>query len=159
MDNRYGFNIVNSSRRRPIVFAVDSTAITNKTDYTVIIPGGHRDVLSVELVKAVVPNPDEDNYLILKIFGMDEINGNTTPLNGAFCTIERDSAFADPLIYKRENSDHNISYTHYMNQPSKLGKLKISFQRPDGSAPDFGVNNHYLVFEINTLNQPPLPNL
>ncbi len=167
--SRYGYNIDQSPSsspsapasflRRPISFSIDSciSSIADQTDYTVEIPGGYRDVISIELIKAVVPNPDSDNYLTLKIFGSDKMRGNTSTLEGAFCTLERDAATASPIVYKRANSDHNIAYTHWYDQPQKLGQLKITFLRPDGTAPDFGSNGHYLTFEINTLNQPRLP--
>lgn len=122
--NRYGYNIDNNTqrKRRPIVYAVDSTSITTKNSYTIDIPT-YRDVISIELIKAVVPNPDNDQYLILNITGLDAMHGNTSVLEGAFCTLERAATTASPIVYQRGNSDNNILYTYYFNQPSKLGRL------------------------------------
>ena len=158
MDNRFGFNIApTGGHRKPILFCIDSSAITTKNNYTVITPG-YRDVLSIELIKAVIANPDADDYVILNIFGKDNIDGNTAPLSDAFCTLERSVGDNTHFIYKRENNDHNSAYAYYYDQPKKLRDLRITLTRPDGTVPDYGtMNNHFLMFEINTLNHPTLP--
>ena len=151
MDTRYGYKVDTSAiRRRPIIYTVDNTLAS----YTIELSQSYRDVISIELIKAVIPNPDTDNYLIIKIVNLDTIHGNTTALEGALCTVERSVALSTPIVYQRDN----IQNIHYYDQPTKLSRLQIDILRPNGLAPDFGTANpHVLVFEINTLNQPPLP--
>lgn len=159
--DRFGYNLtgnVSEGKRKPVLVYVDSRTLENKTDYTVELGTTYRDVISIELVKAVVPNPSDDDYLVLQVTNVNVNNVSNSPLLGnALCTLERTSAVASPLVYKRNNSEHNIAYMTYLDQPIKLSKLKIKFRRPDDSTPDFGIDNHLLVFEINTLNQPVVP--
>jgi len=110
----------------------------------------------VELVKAVVPNNDNDQYIILKIKDMEKMTGNTNSLTGAFCILERGD-IASPFIYNKSTETPNPMYTHYFNQPVKLNKLQIQFLRSGGDTPDFGTSDHVLVFEISKMNQPRLP--
>jgi hypothetical protein len=156
MSQRYGYNVQeNTARKRPIIYSIDSSGLSDQNNYTIDLTSTYRDVTSIELAKAVVPNPDSDNYLTIKIVGMDSIDGNTSYLDGAFCTIERTASAASPLVYQRYG-DHNKLYTHYFDQPIKLNKLQITFLRPNGTRPDFGLQTHFLAFDITTLNQPPL---
>ena len=157
----YGYSIGSLSsqrqqRRKPILFCVDSTAYTPKYAYTVQL-SGHRRVLSIELVKAIIPNPDGDNYVILKIDGKNNKEGNTNDLTGAFCTIERTIGDNTQFVYKKNIMEQNPSYTYYYDHPAKLMDLAITLVRPDGTTPDYGVSNHFLVFEIHTETQQALP--
>lgn len=159
MNNRYGYQMANViEKRRPIIVAVDSTATSDSTAYTVDIPGGTvRDVVGIELIKAVVPNPDNDNYLVLKLKGFDNYKGNTSTLYDGFCILERTSESSTPLTYRRDGDYHNMAYTYCFPTPRKIGQIQVEFFRPNGSKPDFLTNPHLLVFEVHTLNQPALP--
>lgn len=154
MDKRFGFNITPQPEyRKPTIFCIDSTNVTNKTNYTVETTG-YRNVIHIELVKAIIPNPHNDDFVILLIHNNDNIKGNTANLDGAFCTIERSTGDNTYFIYKRHNNDHNSAYAYYYDQPQKLNNINVTLMRPDGSVPDYGIKNHFLAFEINTLNQP-----
>lgn len=156
--NPYGFEVKHvSQQRRPIIFAIDSNSATDKTDNTYEFPCGTiRDVVGLELVKAVVPNVDNDHYLVLKVDDMDNTLGTNSTNQDAFCTLERSSAASSPIVYIKNTDQHNMPYTYCMPEPRKLSKMRVRFFRPDGSAPDL-TTNYVLVFEIHTLNQPALP--
>lgn len=158
MSDRFGYQIQGvPCRRRPIIVAVDSSAASDSRSYTVDIPGGTvRDVVGIELIKAVVPNPDSDNYLILKLTDADNYKGNTSALADCFCTLDRTAGASTPLVYHREGDYHNMAYTYCYPTPRKLGQFQVDWYRPDGSRPDF-VSNHLLVFEVHALGQPELP--
>lgn len=157
--NRYDLAVKDIHiRRRPIIISVDSSVMSDKTDYTVEFPSGPiRDVLGIELVKAVAPNPDNVNYLALKIVGMDNVQGNTSTLSDCFCTLERTATDSSPIVYQRNGDYHNMAYTYCFTGPSRLDRLHIKWYLPDGGAPDFGSGDHLLVFEVHAMNRPELP--
>lgn len=156
--DRYGYSVkTETGLRRPILFYVDSRDESTKTEYTVDVGGSYRDVISIELVKAIIPNPDSDDYVIISLDIANDSVGNTTELSSAFCTVELNSPGDSKFIYKRGNCAHNIAYIKYFDSPKLIRNMKITFKRPNGSVPDYGILNHLLVFEINTLNQPKLP--
>uniref|UniRef100_A0A6C0J5Q1 Uncharacterized protein n=1 Tax=viral metagenome TaxID=1070528 RepID=A0A6C0J5Q1_9ZZZZ len=155
MRDTYGEGPLNT-KSVPILYHIDSSAYSNKNNYTVDIES-FGNVTSIELVQAIIPNTQGANFIIIDIYGKNILKGNTSNLSGAFCTIVRDTGLDNSyFIYKRNNSIQNPLYTYY-SSPTKLGQLKISFKLPDGSSPAFGDNDHYLIFEIHTFNQR-LPN-
>jgi hypothetical protein len=156
--NPYGYNISTVPiHRQPIIFIVDSQSAVDKTDYTYEFPCGTiRNVIGIELVKAVVPNVDNDHYLIVKIDGMDNTLGINNVNQGAFCTLERDGGSSNPVVYVKQTDHRNVPYTYCMPEPRKLGNMRIRFFRPNGNPPDL-TGNYLLVFEIHSLGQPEMP--
>lgn len=165
MTDRYGFTMESSNTvaRRPLVLAINSKAETGvlKNNYTATFPQ-YKDVISIELIKAIVPNDNvPTDYMILKIANIGSLQSNDNTLRGVFCTLERAAGTAAavsgaPIVYQRSNSDHNIPYIHYFDQPVRLNQLQIQLLKSDGTAATSELDN-LLVFEINTLNQPKLP--
>jgi hypothetical protein len=117
----------------------------------------YRDVISIELVKAVIPNPDGKQNFVIKITGIEVIRSGNAVLNGAFCTVDRTASATNPIVYQGTGSC-NALYTHYFSQPSKLQSLQISIYNPDGTLAVLGIAVDFLlIFILNTLNQPSLP--
>lgn len=145
-------------RTKPIILYVDSLNDSTKDEYTVDFSDHFRDVISIELIKAVIPNPDSDNYVILTLDNISH-NGriaNTSALSSALCTVEQRNSSDTKFIYHR-TGESSAAHIIYLDQPIRLSSLKIKLRRPSGGVPSYGSANHFLAFEINTLNQPMVP--
>lgn len=154
--DRYGFNVSNvpsNNNRIPVIYALDSVDIANesKHSYTQQIET-FRDIISIELIKAYIPNPDMDNYVSLGVNGYNVVHSNTSTLEGCFCVLVKNSDGV--FSYDRTTDKQNKSYTKFFTQPTKIGNLKIDLRRPNNGIPSYGGTDHLLVFEIHTLNQP-----
>jgi hypothetical protein len=169
--------------RVPVIFTVDSLyrnyavegrmragrseiSHTNfpRHDYTVPLPSALRDVVAIELVKAVIPvspcdEGDKDRYVILNI-GYARAQGNSQYLTGSFCNIytTEDGTKYD---YTHTDISADAAHTYYFPEPTTVGKLHITLLYPDGTVPQYPDDSkhrrpvdHVLTFKIWTLNQP-----
>jgi hypothetical protein len=167
----------------PIIFTIDSfyrnyavagqmagSPVYSQTanarhNYTAPLPSVFRDVVSIELIKAVIPQSetphnDKGRYLILSVNGYSRALGNSTALAGSFCNIY---AGEGTYAYTRGNNDPDAAYTYFFTEPTSLSKLSISLTYPNGDAPQWhtagdGLTSdakleHVLTFEIRSLNQ------
>lgn len=170
MADRYGYNMGDTGgpcRRRPIIFVVsmppDEVIVDGlltklfPSEYTVETPM-LKDVVAIELIKAIHPNVDDSPFLVVKIAGIGSIQSNDNNLRGAFCLLQHnpDPAVA-PITYERGGSDRCACYTHYFDQPTRLHQMRIRLENIDGELATRSTAHHTFMFEIHTLNQPPLP--
>jgi len=149
----------------PLIITVDTrgyaqgaTAISNKTDYTIPLSSDFRDVVSIELVHAIVPNKGFD-YVILSLNGYKKMIGNSNQLESSFCTIgSTDPAHNNSLVHKRFGCIPDDIYTYYFPEPTRLNKLEIQLTNPDGTTPSYSTSDHHmLTFEIRTMLQQRKP--
>ena len=141
----------------PVIIAVDTRNILNKSKFTVSLSSEFRDVVSIELVNAIIP-PTTNNalqfpYLILNVNNLKKVTGNTNDLESSFCIIGS-SVQENNYNHKRLGSVPDDVYTYYYREPTRINKLDIQLTAPDGTPPTFADGDHpVLVFEIRTLTQ------
>lgn len=149
----------------PVVITVDtrgysqgSTSISNKANYVIPLSSDFRDVVSIELVHAIVPNKGFE-YVILSLNGYKKMIGNSNQLESSFCCIgSPDPNHNNSLVHKRFAGIPDDTYTYYFPEPSKLSKLEIQLTNPDGSVPVYSSSDHHvLIFEIRTMLQQRKP--
>ena len=99
---------------------------------------------SVALPHSVVLRPDK--FAIMNIQGMERCDGNSNALMNCFCIIPIDSA--------SEVIDNDTYIYHFPEPLPKLNKMDITFTAMDGTTFDFNGREHFLIFEIKSLNRP-----
>jgi hypothetical protein len=154
--NQYGYTVMPTKESKvPIIYGIDSVGITNgsKHSYAMDIET-FNNAISIELIEAYIPNPDDDNYIILRVNDYQIVKGNTNSIEGCFCILIKNSDGV--FSYNKTLQKNNPVYTKFFNQPQKVGRIKIDFVRPEGSVPSFGTSDHILVFEINATHQPQM---
>lgn len=142
--------------RRPRIHRV---AIDNVSSIDVDLGTVYKNVLRVELILSYLTVADDGpSYIVMKIDGLKQHEGNTGTLNDAFCTLvktghasrsDADSAAdIDLYEYDRGAGGPDWIYTYEFPQPKTLGSLNISFHTPAGAAVTLSDNNNLLIFEI-----------
>ena len=153
----------------PVIIAVDTRNIPNvnanggalKSKFTVSLSSEFRDVVSIELVNAIIPHTIDINnnalpfpYLILNVNNLKKVAGNTNDLESSFCIIGSSVQENNNYIHKRRGSVPDDVYTYYYREPTRINKLDIQLSAPAGTSPNFVAGDHpVLVFEIRTLTQ------
>lgn len=95
-------------------------------------------------------------YIIMKIREFDRCDGNSAALDSAFAVIPLDTTLNNFTLIKEGDMVDNETYVYYFPEPKrKLGKLDITFHDPDGNIYDFNGRDHYLTFQIQSLNRAP----
>ncbi len=144
----------------PLIFIVDNeifrgnnAAAPNK--YTVELPSTYKDVISIELIQALITVPAGTDYVTLYVNNYSRTLGNATHLNSSFCTILNDYSVTDgansKIIYKRPGSQPDESYIYYFSEPTKLSKINIEIR--DSAGIVLAAARHILMFEIRSLAQ------
>ena len=153
------FSVDSRYRNYAVQGSMGATSVISHTayardQYTVPLPSVFRDTVSIELIKAAVPEPEgcidlDRRYLILSI-GFSHIIGNNPAVTGSFCNLYPSAAGG--YSYTRGGTP-DVGYIYYFPEPGTLSKLDIRLTYPDGRAPVFQ-GDHVLTFEIRGLNQP-----
>lgn len=142
--------------RRPRIHRV---AIDNDSSINVDLGTVYKNVTRVELIFSYLTVADDGpSYIVVKIDGMKQHEGNNSTLSDAFCTLvktghaSRSDADAasdvDLYEYDRGAGGPDWIYTYEFPQPKTLSNLNISFYNPAGSAVTLSNNNNLLIFEI-----------
>jgi hypothetical protein len=137
MDHRYGYDISkNPSKKSHIVYIRGDQA-----DFVFNLNTSFRDVVSIELVKAIISNPDNDDYVVIHLDDLNITRTSDLSLFGnAFCTVDNNNL---SFIYRRTFNDP--AYTAFLDQARKISRLKIKLFRPDGSLLNYGLNDEFLI--------------
>lgn len=142
--------------RRPRIHRV---AIDNVSSINVNLGTVYKNVTRVELIFSYLTVADDGpSYIVVKIDGMQQHEGNNSTLNDAFCTLVKTAhasrsaadtaADVDLYEYDRGSGGPDWIYTYECPQPKTVGNLNISFYDPDGGAVTLSDNNNLLIFEI-----------
>lgn len=92
-------------------------------------------------------------YVILDIKELDRVDGYSTSLNDSFAILPLTSVHNKKNFIGHDEMGQS-SEIKYFNPPlPRLQKLTIKFKTYDGNIVDFNGLDHYLDFEILTLNQ------
>ncbi len=156
-------------RTRPIIFVANQPQLDpvpvppapipdSRSEYTVETPM-LRDVVSIELIKAIYPNVNNNSpFLVIKIAGMGSIQSNDNTMRGAFCVLlHNPDPNVLPITYERGGSDRCSCYIHYFDQPVRINQMHIRIEGANGALATPEADPHMFMFEIHTLNQPQLP--
>jgi hypothetical protein len=150
----------------PITVTVDTYAAANpKNKLNINFDGpdglGYgvlRDVVSIELVQAVIPEIDgADRYVIVNVNGYSRVKSNNAFAKNSFCTISNKDAINNLFILNRTGSTPDDNYIYYFPEPARLSRLDIEFVSPTLGTQTGNLANSSLTFEIRTLNRTPKP--
>lgn len=154
--SRYDMNVQHDACKTiPVVFTVDSRTAADKSKYTVELPSEYRDVVSIELIKALIPVEGTDLYTIIRVNNWSRVIGNTNALQQSFCAVYcPDPGNNNYHTLHRTGCEPDDAYTYYFREPARIRRLDIELIRPDGTAPLYAADQqHVLTFEIRTLIQ------
>lgn len=98
---------------------------------------------------------DRDRYIILRIPGLERLQSNWDPLQGAFAIIAATKITNDFVFAKWDNDPFNSeTYTKYFNPPiPNISKITIEFYNCNGEPFDFNCIDHLLIFDVGSLTQ------
>ncbi len=96
------------------------------------------NVISVELIKAIVENTNNYQYIILRIDNMPLMKSSNATMNYSFCTLECNDVAAAYFLYAKEGSEAHPQYTFTFSEPKKINDLRISLLDSTGAAIDNG---------------------
>jgi hypothetical protein len=123
-----------------------------------------RDVVSIELVQAVIPVPDgslTDRYVIVNVNGYSRVKSNNQFAKNSFCTISNKDIINNLFILNRTGSTPDDNYIYYFPEPARISKLDIEIASPVvgpvGTNWDGDAAHSTFTFEIRTLNRTPKP--
>ena len=143
-------------RSVPVIYTIRGS----EDSYTIDLPS-YRDVVSIELIQAIVPIASADHlFFSLQLNNYQRTQGNTTSLNSSFCNIlaEKTPVVNQHYTYYRKGGHPDDAFIYYFDEPSRLGKFQVRLVAPDGTnlfsgTPQDFVKDHVLVFEIRSLSQ------
>ena len=124
--------------------------------YTTMLPCIYREVVSIELVHAIIPIPNANSpYVSLKINGLSRVESNNNNTRGSFCVLYQDNQGDTHFRFKRVGSTPDDKYIYYFPEPVKLNKFDIEILTPDGAICNGAndTNHHVLTFEVKCLNR------
>lgn len=142
----------------------DASRYPNPNSYTIDIDNDLKNIRSIELYSAILPNVNSilsEPYLLLNI---DEISGTFSSPNqhisDCFSILAMSSATAGNFVHIKSNHYANIQKTYYGAPKAKLNKMSISFKKEDGTLFSFGTDTdpptknlqHTLTFKVTTLH-------
>lgn len=142
------------------IFFVDSRNVSNKVNafqYDIIMDTPFKNTHSIELKGLSFPKVNNEQYVIVDI---DECKDRVESIDNSASHRSFAVCYFDKLntgeIRPMRGADFDRKYYEFNPTMSKLGKLRISFKKYDGSivssADVNGVLDHTLLFEITTLN-------
>lgn len=137
----------------PIIYTVSNGG----NNYTIDLTSPIRDVVSIELIRALVPlgvgdvaaNPA---FVTLHLNGYTRITSNNNNSTGGFCNIYCENPVVNDWYTYNKTMHHDSSNIYYFPEPTRLQRLNISFSDPEeGTVLTYA--NHVLTFEIKTLGR------
>jgi len=150
------YGITGAKNRLSVNFDGDGT---NGLGYGVL-----RDVVSIELVQAVIPVAEAsltDRYVIVNVNGYSRVKSNNQFAKNSFCTISNKDIINNLFILNRTGSTPDDNYIYYFPEPVRLSRLDIEISSPVvgpvGTNWDGDGAHSTFTFEIRTLNRTPKP--
>jgi len=131
-----------------------------------------RDVVSIELISAMVPVNGAEIFMGLKVNNYSKLKSNNALLKDSFCLLYNENPSLNDYcsITKRSAGKSDDLFTYYFPEPTKISTLDIEFVSPTGDQIIFaetGLDNvipenpnhtyYMLTFEIRMLNSAPKP--
>jgi hypothetical protein len=137
-----------------------------------------RDVVSIELISAMVPVNNAEIFMCLKVNNYSKIKSNNALLKDSFCLLYNENPSLNDYcsLTKRSAGKSDDHFTYYFPEPTKISTLDIEFVSPTGDAIIFAemdnsnppkpavdanenpIHTYYmLTFEIRMLNSAPKP--
>tara|TARA_Y100000389_G_C17470594_1_gene530212 strand:+ start:5469 stop:6041 length:573 start_codon:yes stop_codon:yes gene_type:complete len=152
-------NTIDERQKTSHIFFVDSRDVTKANDfqYDILMDTPFKNVHSIELKGLSFPKVNNEQYIIIDIDEckdrVESVDNSASHRSFAVCYFDKlNTGDVRPM----RGADFDRKYYEFKPVVSKLGKLRISFRKYDGSVitPNDvnGVIEHTLLFEIITLN-------
>lgn len=148
-----------TERKTSHIFFVDSRDVTksNPFQYDILMDTPFKNVYSIELKGLSFPKVNDEQYVIMDI---DECKDRVESIDNSASHRSFAVCYFDKLntgeIRPMRGADFDRKYYEFNPMMNKLGKLRISFRKYDGSIVTpvdvNGVIDHTLLFEITTSN-------
>lgn len=134
------------------------------SNYTLRLPTEFRNVSSIELIQAIIPDKNsvtQEPYLLLNIKELEEVMFSVDRnISDAFAILQMGKPITDGGFIQIDKRIHENVVKHYKTPKSSLSKMTISITDLDGNIFDFGdsgsTNKQYIntfVFRIVCLEK------
>lgn len=145
-------NILIGGNVYTVVKIISDTEMTLSAVNTPITLSGTYTVTKGAYIAQNKFDMSSQGYVILDILEANKLDSNSTSISDAFAIL--------PMVHPHNTKSFVIASTlgqtreikHYNPPMGKLNKLTIKFKRYDGSLYDFNGLDHFLEFEIKTMN-------
>lgn len=95
-----------------------------------------------------------DQYVILKIPGLERLQSNSNNVNDAFTIFTLNLEPNSRLVLDKALGPDDKEIKYYNPPLGRLANMKIIFTNYDGSLYNFNGREHYLEFRVKMLNRP-----
>lgn len=142
----------------------DLANYSKSNSYTIQLQKELKNVISVELVQAIIPdknNVTEEPYLLLKVNELDSVmDSNDRNISDAFALLQLTCATVPNTFIQMDKRIHENVILYYRTPKASLSRMTVRITDSDGNPFEFGGDNSYVkayqntfVFKITTLEK------
>lgn len=147
----------------------DHTLFPNTNSFQIHLKTEYKNIKSIELIQAIVPNQNEvgnEPYLVLQIDEIDDVmDSNDDVISKGFALMGL-APSSGPFLYL-DKCIHENTVKYYTQPKASLDRMTISIKSMDGTLFDFGADSEpplknklkqtTFIFKIQTLEKTRSP--